>query len=217
LRLLAEIGLLYVAGPMILHDLVYEDRVALLKLLPYVLGGFAILLILEPDRSWAKAFVRLPRWQDLLEIAALFIVCGGALALYAKTYFPGGYLRFPTVAYDLWLRIMILYPLISVATQEIIYRVFFFHRYAALFAHPAVTILLNATLFAFAHGLLFGARHGPFHWEPTLISFCGGLIFAYRFYRTRSFWAVALEHSLYGDLIFTIGLGRFFFTGVANV
>jgi CAAX protease family protein len=49
------------------------------------------------------------------------------------------------------------------------------------------------------------------------MSFIGGLIFAYRFARTRSFFAVWLEHALYGDLIFTIGLGRFFFTGVANL
>ncbi len=30
------------------------------------------------------------------------------------------------------------------------------------------------------------------------------------------FGPVALEHSLYGDLIFTTGLGVFFFTGVSN-
>jgi hypothetical protein len=37
------------------------------------------------------------------------------------------------------------------------------------------------------------------------------------FTRTQSFLAVVLEHALYGDLIFTIGLGRFFFTGAANL
>ena len=54
-------------------------------------------------------------------------------------------------------------------------------------------------------------------WEAVAISLAGGLLFAYRFTRTRSYLAVVLEHALYGDLIFTIGLGRFFFTGVAPV
>lgn len=217
LRLATEMVLLYIAAPLLIYDLVYVDRIPLLELLPWVFGVFAILLVLERNLSWVKAFARLPRWQDLLSILALYAVLGGALAWYAYTYFPSGFLRFPRVAYDLWLQVMILYPAISVTTQEIIYRVFYFHRYAPLLhGHPAVAIVLNAALFAFAHGVLFGSRHTPFHWELVAISFAGGLLFAYRFHRTRSFWTVALEHALYGNLIFTVGLGRFFFTGVSN-
>lgn len=217
LRLAAEMALLYIAAPIALYDLVYVERIPLFELLPWVFGVFVILLILEPNRSWLWAFARLPRAQDLLSIAVLFLVLGGALAYYAKTNFPDGFLRFPRVAYDLWLQVMILYPAISVTTQEIIYRVYYFHRYAPLLVgHPIAAIVLNATLFAFAHGILFGARHTPFHWESVAISFAGGLLFAYRFHTTRSFWAAALEHALYGNLIFTVGLGRFFFTGVSN-
>ena len=43
------------------------------------------------------------------------------------------------------------------------------------------------------------------------------LSMAYRYERTRSLWAVCLEHTLYGWLVFTAGLGRFFFTGIASV
>ena len=67
------------------------------------------------------------------------------------------------------------------------------------------------------HAIIFASRGSSFHWEAVTISFIGGLIFAYRYTRTRSFLAVWLEHALYGDLIFTVGLGRFFFTGVANL
>ena len=35
-----------------------------------------------------------------------------------------------------------------------------------------------------------------------------------RYAVTRSFWAVFVEHTLWGALVFTVGLGRFFFTGV---
>ena len=44
-----------------------------------------------------------------------------------------------------------------------------------------------------------------------------GLLFALRYAVTRSFWAVYLEHTLWGALVFTVGLGRFFFTGVGIV
>jgi membrane protease YdiL (CAAX protease family) len=216
LRLLAEMALLYVAAPVLIYDLVYVERVPLFELLPWVFGVFAILLILERDWSWGRAFARFIRWQDFLKIALLFAICGGALTWYAQTYYPAGFLRFPRVAYDLWVQVMILYPVISVTTQEIIYRVFFFHRYAAALGNPYFAIVLNAALFAFAHGVLFGSRHTPFHWESVALSFAGGLLFAYRYHRTRSFWTVAFEHALYGNLIFTIGLGRFFFTGVSN-
>ena len=40
---------------------------------------------------------------------------------------------------------------------------------------------------------------------------------ALRYALTRSFWAVYLEHTLWGALVFTVGLGRFFFTGVGIV
>jgi membrane protease YdiL (CAAX protease family) len=215
-RLIVEMGLLYIAAPLLIYDLVYVERVPLFELLPWVFGIFAILLILERNWAWVSAFGRF-RIVDLFKVLVLWAILGGALAWYAQTYYPASYLRFPRVAYDLWLQVMLLYPLISVTTQEIIYRVFFFHRYAPLLeSRPYLAILLNATLFAFAHGVLFGSRHTPFHWESVAISFVGGLIFAYRYHRTRSFWTVAIEHSLYGNLIFTVGLGRFFFTGVSN-
>lgn len=217
-RLLVEMALLYVLAPIAVYYLVYVEGVPLLRLLPWVLGVLLILLLLERDYAWALAFVRFPRVIDIVMIVGLFIICGGALTIYAANAFPQAFLTFPQRAPDLWVRVMILYPAISVTTQELLFRVFYFHRYAPLFgANTSAAIVTNALLFAFAHAILFAYRHTPFHWEAVAISFTGGLIFAYRFSRTRSFWAVALEHSLYGDLIFTIGLGMFFFTGVSNL
>jgi hypothetical protein len=34
---------------------------------------------------------------------------------------------------------------------------------------------------------------------------------------TRSIWAVVLEHTLWGVMVFAIGLGRYVFTGVAKM
>jgi hypothetical protein len=41
-----------------------------------------------------------------------------------------------------------------------------------------------------------------------------GVLLAARYGTTRSFWAVFIEHTLWGALVFTVGLGRYFFTGV---
>jgi uncharacterized protein len=43
----------------------------------------------------------------------------------------------------------------------------------------------------------------------------GGVLFANDYSRHRSLTLTCFEHSLYGCLIFTVGLGRFFYTGAA--
>jgi uncharacterized protein len=108
---------------------------------------------------------------------------------------------------QLWLGIMFFYPLFSVYPQELLYRLFFLRRYAMLLSEPRAIILLNALVFGWAH-VFFPA--------PLIgVSLCigGGLLFAQTFVKTGSLRLAALEHALYGNLIFTIGLGEFFFSG----
>jgi hypothetical protein len=219
LTLIFEMAVLYGLAPIAVYLLVYEYHIPLLMLLPWVFGGLiALLLLIERDFAWVKTALHLPRFVDILKIFGLFVICGGALTLYTASFFPQFFLAFPKRAPDLWLRVMILYPAVSAITQEVYFRVLYFHRYGPVFGpHRAAAIAVNAALFAFAHAVIFAYRHTPIHWEAVALSFAGGLIFARRFLRTQSFWAVALEHSLYGDLIFTIGLGAFFFTGVSNL
>jgi hypothetical protein len=175
------------------------------------------LLFLEADSGWTEAFSKPPRPQEIIRIVALFLLLGSVLTAYAAYGYPHYFLSLPQRAPELWLRVMIFYPLLSVTAQEMLFRVLFFHRFGTLFGEAAWrAIIANAALFAFAHGVLFAYRQPTFHWQAVAISFIGGLIFARRFVRSGSFWAVFAEHSLYGDLIFTIGLGVFFFTGVSS-
>jgi hypothetical protein len=51
----------------------------------------------------------------------------------------------------------------------------------------------------------------------VLATTAGGLLLAVRYAMTRSYWAVFIEHTIWGWLVFTIGLGRYFFTGVSNL
>ncbi|MEK8021825.1 MAG: hypothetical protein VSS75_033535 [Candidatus Parabeggiatoa sp.] len=48
------------------------------------------------------------------------------------------------------------------------------------------------------------------NWIAIILSFISGLFFAQTYYKTRSALLVTIEHILYGNFLFTIGLGWFF-------
>lgn len=102
--------------------------------------------------------------------------------------------------------IWMLYPWFSVLGQEILYRPLFFKRYGGLFPSETVALLANAFLFAFAH--VFFER-----WITFFLTLGGGLMFAWIYTRTKSFSAVFVAHWIAGGLIFTSGMGRYFYHG----
>ncbi len=132
-----------------------------------------------------------------------------ALALIAMTawWLPDRLFNLPRERPLLWLGIATFYPLISVYPQELLFRLFFFKRYAALFPDRRVIVAMNA--------LVFGWAHVFFPTPVVAVGLCivGGLLFADTYARTRSLRLVWLEHALYGVLVFTIGMGEFFFSG----
>ena len=70
-------------------------------------------------------------------------------------------------------------------------------------------IVINALLFGWAH-MLYG------NWLAIVLSGIGGALFMDTYLRTRSVRLVCIEHALYGNLIFTIGLGEYFYSGWAG-
>jgi uncharacterized protein len=107
-----------------------------------------------------------------------------------------------------WLIVMVMYPLISVVPQEIIFRRYMFDRYKTAFS-PRVLVLVSGVGFGFAH-IVFG------NWVAPVLCVIGGIMFAQTYARTRSLALVSLEHALYGDFIFTLGLGRYFYHGAVH-
>ena len=62
-----------------------------------------------------------------------------------------------------------------------------------------------------ASGVFCGWAHVVAHnVTALLLATAGGLLFASTYERRRSTLLVAAEHALYGDFIFTIGLGGLF-------
>lgn len=141
-----------------------------------------------------------------VRILGLFAVGAALIALYTWQAHPERLLGFVQRRPLLWALVIFLYPVLSVYPQGVLYRVFLFHRYAGLFPHPAARIAASAMAFSCLH-IVFRNPVAP---AFTLV---GGLLFAWTYARTRSAAASAFEHALYGDLIFTIGLGWFFYSG----
>jgi membrane protease YdiL (CAAX protease family) len=100
---------------------------------------------------------------------------------------------------------MVLYPLLSAFPQEAIYRAFLFHRYAPILKTGHARTWASVLAFSFLH-IVFG------NWVAVALTLPAGWIFA-RTYRTTGSLALAsLEHAVYGCIVFTVGLGRFFYT-----
>lgn len=208
-RLLFEIALFFIGAPLLVSYALYELRLPLLLALQPVLLGFVFYLLWDPTFLLRRELLRGFSLGDLAAILCTFAVLGSAITLVAYFFYPESFLSFPRRVPHLWLTIMVLYPLLSVLGQEFVYRTFFFHRYGPLFGTSRwAAIVSNAALFGFAH-IIFG------NWIAVIGTFFTGLLFAYRYDVTRSLWAVWLEHSFYGCLVFTVGLGRYFFTGIS--
>jgi membrane protease YdiL (CAAX protease family) len=157
------------------------------------------------DRRVLRSFPH--HWRPCLVRIALILLVGGAVVLgWAAWSADVALFAFPRQRPGLWLLVLLLYPLVSALAQELIFRVFFFHRYRALFSTPGPMIAASAIAFALAH-LVLG------NWQAPLLSLFGGLLFAWTYARTRSLPLVALEHGLWGDWLFTLGLGRYFYGG----
>ena len=138
-----------------------------------------------------------------------FLIFGPLLVGFAWLMEPEHFLSFPRERPGIWLLVMALYPLFSVIPQGIVFRSFLCHRYRPLIGDGPLAWLVAGATFGFAHIVMH-------RWEPILITVVGGVIFTSTMLRRRSGLLADVEHALYGDLAFTLGLGVWIFTGAAR-
>jgi membrane protease YdiL (CAAX protease family) len=131
------------------------------------------------------------------------------MVLFTIWYAPERLFYLPQNMPEILPRILILYPLLSALPQEYIFCRFFFKRYEPFFGSGWFMIIMSAIVFAFAHVLFINPV------APTL-GFVAGLIFAHTYWKTKSLALVTVEHGLYGNAIFIIGLGYYFYSGGIN-
>ncbi len=119
--------------------------------------------------------------------------------------YPAALLAFPKSHPRFWLLVCVAYPVCSVVPQGILYRALWEKRYAPGLP-PALSLAIGAAFFAWAHIVFHNV------WACAF-TFVGGLFFLSTYRRTGSLLFAAVEHALYGDFLFTIGWGAFFYEG----
>ena len=163
------------------------------------------LVMLLRDRTFDRNRFGLNGSYNWRVLVIRYVIIACCLSLYTVLVEPEDAMAILRHNYARWAVIMITYPVLSVVPQEIIYRAFFFHRYGSLFTEKRISVLTNAALFAFGH-ILFR------NWVAVIGSFVASLLWATTYLGSRSLPIVAIEHSLYGDLVFTLGIGNYFYS-----
>lgn len=176
--------------------------------IPYLLAAaVAAFLFLRHDPSFDSS--RLLAWDVrpfLVPILVRDFVCLALLSLAVRLFAPELLLSLIRRRLWLWAAIMLLYPLLSVYPQELIYRAFFFHRYQPLFGSGWLILAASALAFGFVH-VIFG------NWLAVGLCIIGGLLFSFTYHQSGSLLLACLDHAVFGNFIFTIGLGQFFYHG----
>jgi hypothetical protein len=204
LLLALEFALLFVALP-----LAYVADLVAVPLIPalWVFAAACLIAVL-----FAPGFDRARLWNAqnlgsrLVRALVPFLVAAPLLLLATATFEAHRLFAFVRQRPLLWAIVMVLYPILSVYPQGIIYRTFIFHRYRALFPRPWMMVLASAAAFSMAH-IVFE------NWIAPAATLVGGALFARTYARTRSALVTALQHAAFGCFIFTIGLGWYFYHG----
>jgi membrane protease YdiL (CAAX protease family) len=147
--------------------------------------------------------------RRVLSVLRLFFPAAVVIGVLVAWFSPDSLFNLVRHRPGIWAVIMVGYPVLSVFPQELVYRSFFFHRYERLFGDGWSMIAASAIAFAYMH-ILFNS------WLAVAMTLAGGVLFAWRYWQTRSLLVTSLEHALYGQLVFTIGLGAHFFHGTAS-
>ncbi|RKE02637.1 CPBP family intramembrane glutamic endopeptidase [Marinifilum flexuosum] len=200
LYLWTEMLFLFIGLPL----LYYFEMIPVHKAIPLVLVFFYCLFIIIKDKNFDREIFRIKRdypWQDFVLKGSILLII---TSIWVYVFRADVFFHLPRNNFWIWVAVIVSYPIWSAYTQEFIFRAFYYHRYKLLFNNPVVMLLVNAVCFAMAH-IIFR------NWMALIFTFIGSIIFSYTYLRNKSLNAVFLEHSLYGNILFTNGLGIYFY------
>lgn len=173
------------------------------KIIPLMLiaAFFLILLLKDPefDKDRLTRFKKSYIGESIVRILVITVL----LIWFTWWMFPHLFFIYPMENFNSYVLTFFLYPLASVFPQEIIYRVYYFHRYKTIVPERFLLMLSNAIIFGLTHFIYN-------NWIAPIATFLVGWVFIYNYFRTKSLLNVSLEHYFYGLLMFTVGFGYFF-------
>jgi membrane protease YdiL (CAAX protease family) len=204
LLLALEFAAVFVVFPL----LIYYRRVPNLPI-PYLLITAALAFhILWGDPGFDLS--RLIAWSNFRPFLASILirdaVCLVGLGIAVYLLAPQFLFSLIRSSPRLWALIFFLYPLFSVYPQELLYRAYFFHRYQPLFGNGWGMVFASAMAFGFVH-IIFR------NWLAVGLCLIGGFLFSLTYQASGSLLLACLDHAIFGNFLFTIGLGQFFYHG----
>ena len=203
-RLFLEFFIIYFLIPLII-TMQYRE----LLLFPFLLIIFLIsiiLLKLNKNFNFRKLLKKIV-WKTVVKSFLSFFAF---IFIYILFLDKDLLFQLPANNPRIWVLAMIIYPVVSVIPQEFIFRVLFYQRYAKLFSFEKnYIILINSIAFGFAHIVFIN-----FH--AIILSILASTIFSIVYLR-NSFFTCIIVHSLAGQLIFTLGLEKYFFSGTIGL
>ena len=194
---LSELFILFIVFPIAMAI----DFPIWIKLIIGILGFiYVIYVLLKIEKNRLKISSKInwkPFWKATL-LKLLFIV----IITFLYVWFTDKSQLFVVVRNKplLWVIILFVYSLLSVYPQELLYRTFFFQRYHSLINNKKLFIFINAIIFSLGHLFFKNAL-------VIVLTFLGGLLFAFTFNKTKSTLLVTIEHAIYGCWLFTVGMG----------
>lgn len=206
LYLSVEFILLFVGLPVLLYTQRHVLSGMIAPILLFLAAGCAALLWFD------QAFDRRHLWnrnafrQHVERTLRWFVPGAGLVAVAVGVLRPDLLMTFPRIHTEVWMAIMITYPIVSVYPQEVIFRAFLFHRYHALFPGRRAKIAASSAAFGLAH-IVFA------NWAAPLMTTVIGVQFARTYAKSDSTLQAALEHVLWGCFAFTVGLGWYVYSG----
>lgn len=197
---LIEITLIFILPPL----LIMSGVLPRLAIMP-VLWFFFFYALWYLNRVRFPIFVIDFDRHDLWLVLRRFFLIALAMIVFLLLNSPESFLQMPRQRPWFWLGLMLLYPVLSAFTQEVLFRTYYYERYKAFHEQmPSVMVMGNIVLFAYVH-LVF---ENPLAVAFTLI---GGILFNHTYLKTGSTLLVSIEHGLYGNALYTIGFGHYFY------
>ncbi|HAT68861.1 MAG TPA: CPBP family intramembrane metalloprotease, partial [Flavobacteriaceae bacterium] len=167
-----------------------------------ILGFIYILTILFKFTDASFKVKSSLNWSKFFKITAIKFIVIALITTCYVLYIDSSLLFYvPLNNPKLFVVILGVYTFLSVWPQEIIYRSFFCKRYQDLCSSKIVFMVLNAVIFSLAHVFLKNLL-------VLILTFIGGLLFIYTYTKTKSTTLVSIEHALYGNWLFTVGMGQ---------
>ncbi len=191
-----EIFLLFFLLPILLATSIPKE----IKLFSVMSGLIYVLIVGVSKNSFQRITIQKPSKAYSIRVTGLSITLLIIGVVVMKLTRPEMLFNMPTNKPQLWVAILCVYAFISVFAQELLYRRFFFNRYRGFFSDKKLLFFVNVICFSLCHLFL----HTTWVLAVTAV---GGALFAYTYTKEKSLFWTCVEHALYGNILFSIGIG----------